>query len=213
MNWSRLLVASMCLLLGAVVTAPAQERPKQRPKEAPKAFDPARLLEQYDKNKDGFLEKSELPERLQQRFEQMDLNNDGKLNREELTKVAQRIGKQPQARPGAAPDLLFGLLDSNKDGKLSKEELENASKLLEKLDKNKNGMIDREELAVPPKKRPGRPGEVITPAAKGERLPDKLKVGDVAPDFDLPLVSGKGEVALSRLTPGRPVVLIFASYT
>ena len=38
--------------------------------------------------------------------------------------------------------------------------------------------------------RGGRPGEIITPPAKGERLPDQLKVGDPAPDFSLPLLAG-----------------------
>ena len=59
----------------------------------------------------------------------------------------------------------------------------------------------------------GKPGEVNTPAARGERLPDRLKEGDAAPDFTLPLVKGKGEVKLSSFRGKRPVVLIFASYT
>jgi hypothetical protein len=55
--------------------------------------------------------------------------------------------------------------------------------------------------------------EINTPAAKGERLPDRLKVGDLAPDFSLPLIKGAGEVKLSAFRGKRPVVLIFASYT
>jgi hypothetical protein len=58
-----------------------------------------------------------------------------------------------------------------------------------------------------------QPGEVNTPPARGERLPDRLKVGDPAPDFTLPLVKGKGEVTLSSFRDRKPVVLIFASYT
>ena len=56
-------------------------------------------------------------------------------------------------------------------------------------------------------------GEINTPPARGERLPDRLKVGDPAPDFSLPLVKGAGEVKLSSFRGKRPVVLIFASYT
>lgn len=59
----------------------------------------------------------------------------------------------------------------------------------------------------------GRPGEVNTPAARGERLQDRLKEGDPAPDFALPLLKGKGEVKLSTFRGRRPVVLVFASYT
>ena len=58
-----------------------------------------------------------------------------------------------------------------------------------------------------------RPGEINTPAARGERIRDRLKEGDAAPDFTLPLVKGKGEVTLSSFRSKRPVVLVFASYT
>ncbi len=76
------------------------------------------------------------------------------------------------------------------------------------------------EVAPPPRPvqtRPmpkgGRPGEVITPAARGERLPDKLKVGDAAPDFTLSSVDGKKPTTLSDFKGKKTAVLIFASYT
>ncbi len=56
-------------------------------------------------------------------------------------------------------------------------------------------------------------GEVNTPPAKGERIPDRLKVGDPAPEFSLPLLGGNKEVQLSSFKGQKPVVLIFASYT
>jgi hypothetical protein len=63
------------------------------------------------------------------------------------------------------------------------------------------------------KKKPGRPGEIITPAAKGERIKDVLKAGDPAPDFTLPLLKGGAVVTLSSFKDKKPVVLIFGSYT
>src|SRR5262245_48382360 len=135
------------------LTAAADGTPRQ-PQGGAKRFDPARLLEQFDTNKDGRLDRSEVPERMSQRFDQMDADRDGKLSKEELEKFA-------RGEP----------------------------------------------------KRRGRPGEVITPAARGERLPDRLKVGDRAPDFALPFLGGKGKVTLSDFKGKRPVVLIFASYT
>ncbi len=63
------------------------------------------------------------------------------------------------------------------------------------------------------KKKGGRPGEIITPAAKGERHKDSLKVGHAAPDFTLPLLHEKKEVTLSCFREMHPVVLIFGSYT
>jgi Ca2+-binding EF-hand superfamily protein len=184
-----------------------------------------RLFEQNDKNKDGFLDKSECPEQLKRRFEQLDANKDGKLSKEEIIKgMPERFGKPSAAgdtpkTPGAnapgspgstAADSLFDLLDTNKDGKLSKDELENASKLLEKFDKNKDGFIDRNELAAALGR---KPGEYIAPAAKGERKQDTLKVGDLAPDFTLPTLDGKKYVELSSFRGQQPVVLVFASYT
>ena len=57
-----------------------------------------------------------------------------------------------------------------------------------------------------------RPGEVITPAAKGERIPATLKVGDVAPDFTLPRSDDPSQtVTLSHAVRERPAVLVFGS--
>jgi Ca2+-binding EF-hand superfamily protein len=198
---------ALMLLISAAALGQDGVRPK-----AKKKFDPAQMLKRFDANGDGVLERSELPEAMKERFAQMDANKDGKLDREELAKTAQRFG--PAAPPdGPGGDALFRLLDADGDGKLSKEELQNAAKALERFDRNKDGMLDREELLAPKKKFPGRPGEIITPAAKGERIADKLKVGDEAPAFTLPLVSGKGEVTLAAFKDKKPVVLIFASYT
>ena len=41
----------------------------------------------------------------------------------------------------------------------------------------------------------------------------KVATGDVAPDFDLPLVDGGGTVHLGTLLDERPVALVFGSYT
>ncbi|MBI3848417.1 MAG: redoxin domain-containing protein [Planctomycetes bacterium] len=45
------------------------------------------------------------------------------------------------------------------------------------------------------------------------REPKAPKVGDVAPDFELPSVDGKTRVRLSSFKGKAPVVLLFGSYT
>src|SRR5687768_149181 len=71
--------------------------------------------------------------------------------------------------------------------------------------------------APPPATRPAdertaRPTN--TRPARGERHPERLKAGDVAPDFALPDPNGKTEIKLSDLLQKKkPVVLVFCSYT
>lgn len=228
MRWAWLLVTGVCLVTGGATLGGDEKpkRPRERAKKAPdaaKGFDPARFFEKLDKNNDGSLDRDEVPGPVKQRFERIDADGNGKISREEFAKVAARLAGQFGGRPqrdGGAPDVLFRLLDADKDGKLTKDELQNATRLLEKLDRNKDGMIDRDELRGFLQKggpkgegKGGRPGEVITPAAKGERKKDTLKVGDAAPDFTLPDLTGTKEVTLSSFRGRRPVVLIFASYT
>ena len=226
MPWPRLAAGSLLLLLAFDPLAAQEKKARQPQKDQRGPFNAARMLEQLDKNKDGYLDRSEVPERMRERFERMDADKDGKLSRAELGQIAQRVGQAPAARPGAGdPDLLFRLLDADNDGKLSRDELQNAPRLLEKLDRNKNGVIERDELTPPGRPGGGKPREkapepsgapareINTPPAKGERLPDTLQVGDPAPDFALPLVKGKGEITLSSYKGKKPVVLIFGSYT
>lgn len=224
-RWPWILTGT-CLLAGSSFVFAQDERPRRtREAQAPAIrFDIARMLSQFDKNNDGSIDEDEAPPQLKQRFKTVDADGNGKLSKAELENMAGRLGNrpqrpnarpQPEAAPGqpdnaASPDGLFRLLDTDRDGKLSKEELENAVKLMQR-DRNKDGVLEPNELAGPNDGR--RPGEVITPAAKGERHSDTLKVGDEAPDFTLPDKSGKNEVTLSSFRGKRPVVLIFASYT
>ena len=84
--------------------------------------------------------------------------------------------------------------------------------LFDKLDRNDDGQLDRQEL-IQATRRGGRPGEVITPAARSERHTDTLAVGDEAPDFTLQSPDGKSEVKLSSFRGKRQVVLVFTSFT
>lgn len=206
-------LATACLLIGLEGALAAQEEPR-RPQNR-RGVNPARLLDQLDDNDDGFLDREEAPQRMKQRFARMDVNGDGKLSREELQNAAGRAGNGP-ARGGQAPagDPLLRLLDADADGELSQEEIASAPRVLQAIDQSGDGKVDPAELAAIAGSRRGRrPGEIITPAAKAERRADRLKRGDAAPDFTLPLISGKGEVTLSSFQGKRPVVLIFASYT
>jgi hypothetical protein len=55
--------------------------------------------------------------------------------------------------------------------------------------------------------------EVLADAEYLDLRTPKVVVGDAAPDFDLPLLEGGGTVRLGELNAGRPVALVFGSYT
>jgi Ca2+-binding EF-hand superfamily protein len=85
-------------------------------------------------------------------------------------------------------------IDANKDGKVQLAEM---SGMFGKLDKNGDKVISKAELGSTRPTRSGPP-----------------RVGEAAPDFNLPLVADKKTlVRLSRFKGKKPVALIFGSYT
>jgi Ca2+-binding EF-hand superfamily protein len=104
-------------------------------------FDVDEFIKDYDKNKDGFLSKDELPERFRHVFDKLDTNKDGKLSREELQKGFTLL--QPQRRPS---DFVFILVEMSDCDECCAEELQKVYDFLRKLDKNNNGKIDATEL-------------------------------------------------------------------
>lgn len=60
----------------------------------------AHVMDEWDTNKDGFLTRAEMPDRLQTQFSAIDTNHDGKVDQEELTTF---FATQPQGRGPGAP--------------------------------------------------------------------------------------------------------------
>jgi hypothetical protein len=101
--------------------------------------DPAALVKRFDKNADGKLELSELPDRMKQRLAPADTNGDGVLTAEELT--AHRDGKKA-ARKAA--------MDTDHNGEVSQNErdafrTEKQKQHFAKMDKDGNGQISQTE--------------------------------------------------------------------
>lgn len=113
------------------------------------------MLMAFDKNHDGKLQKTEVPERLQGLFERGDTNQDGVLTRDEIAKLAE-ANQKPQLAPegrgggrGRGPnqfDLAFAALDTDSNGEISAEEIDAAPVSLKKLDKNGDGQITNDEV-------------------------------------------------------------------
>ena len=115
----------------------------------------------YDKNGDGKLEKSEVPERLQGMFDRGDADKNAVLDAAELKKLAAdqaagspggggRRGGGPEGGrgrggPGAA-DVAFTALDTNHDGRISADEIATAATSLKALDRDNSGSITEDEV-------------------------------------------------------------------
>lgn len=177
---------------GAGVTAPAQpgNAARQRPGgQGNRQGDPAAFFRMLDRNGDGKVERSELPEQAKERlgriFDQLGKDS---LTLEDLTKLRQRMeGGQTGGRPGqnsgqqSNPAEMFRRLDSNGDGKLTRDEVPEQARrmiegVLERSGKGRDGSINEEEFAKAvaqyrSQQSGGRPGQGNRPSQNGRQQP------------------------------------------
>lgn len=127
---------------GAAEGAQAQRHDKHaRGQHRPK--DPAQLLKRLDKNGDGKLAVSELPEKMQKRLGKADTNKDGFLSAEELKAHAEQHAKGRAAKQKAR----FARSDKNGDGFLTKDEVgEKRWERMKAADANRDGKLSADEL-------------------------------------------------------------------
>jgi Ca2+-binding EF-hand superfamily protein len=115
------------------------------------------MLMQFDKDGDGNLSKTEVPERMQGVFARADANTDGIITREELTQASEKQSGGPgrggmMGRGGGGGrmmmrfDPVLRALDADQDGSITSEEWNSAPAALAKLDKNTDGQLTADEL-------------------------------------------------------------------
>jgi len=137
-------VPALALLLGGTVLAQDRGEPAPAPRPGaapPRGFNPDRFFQQYDRNKDGYLERNELPEPLREQFEAFDANRDGRISREELQRGMASI--TPKRQPS---DMIYVLIEMSDCEDGCTAEVQRAYDILRRLDTNKNGKIDPDEL-------------------------------------------------------------------
>jgi Ca2+-binding EF-hand superfamily protein len=132
--------------------------PPQTPAPGPTADELLSMLMTFDKNKDGTLQKSEVPERQAGLFERGDTNADGALDGAELRKVTTDQAAAPVAPPRAGAgrrgfprfDVAATTLDKDANGEIGDDEMAGATTALKVLDKNADGRLTEDELTPPP---------------------------------------------------------------
>jgi len=146
----RVLLGSLAFLtILAVGFVAAQDRgPRAAPPprgpaaaERPLQFDLDGFFRDFDKNRDGSLDRTELPPELRGAFDRIDTNKDGKISREELTRGVAYL--QPRRHPS---DLVYMLIEMSDCDEDCHGEVQRAYDILRKLDKNNDGKIDPDEL-------------------------------------------------------------------
>ena len=108
------------------------------------------MLMQFDKDSNGYLEKSEVPENVAQQMTMWDENEDGKVYVEEITaSYARQIAPQASqvtANVARQGNSLFQTLDQTGDSRLSLREMRVASARILALDKDEDGQITQREI-------------------------------------------------------------------
>jgi Ca2+-binding EF-hand superfamily protein len=102
--------------------------------------DPAEMIKHFDKNADGKLELSELPEKMQKFMRKADANADGVITVEELEAGKEKMRAEHLAK-----------VDTDHDGKVSPEEHKAAfekfaRERFAKMDKNNDGALTKDEI-------------------------------------------------------------------
>lgn len=111
--------------------------------QVPAKADAPSVRKTLDANGDGVIDRDEAAAhpRLAKRFDVLDANKDGKLERAEMPRFRHR--HHGRRGPGGHP---FAHLDTDKDGRISKAEAaasEKLAKRFERMDINKDGFLDR----------------------------------------------------------------------
>lgn len=116
----------------------------------------------FDRNHDGKLERSEVPERMQGLFDRADPEKKGVLTPDLIRKVAEEDNEKradPEPSPGYARRSRIAYmrrypvnnaLDANHDGEVSAAEIANAPAALRTLDKNHDGKLTEDEVTADP---------------------------------------------------------------
>ncbi|MBI4606458.1 MAG: hypothetical protein HY721_31215 [Planctomycetes bacterium] len=173
----------------------------------------------FDLDRDEEVSPQEIP-LSEASFERTDRDRDGVLTERDFMPPGRGQG---QPSPAGA---LFQRLDRDSNGRVSRGELD---RFFEEADEDGLGFLTQEDLAAAlrPRRRGGggeqrreTEGEpsrwsflLMLFAGQLGSLGEGPRVGEMAPDFELPAHDGRSRLRLSGARGKRPVVLVFGSFT
>jgi Ca2+-binding EF-hand superfamily protein len=191
-------------VLAAWVGGQAEAGPpgQQQPPKPPPAvaallkLTPRQFIQRFDKNKDGYLTKDELPPRFANAFDRLDSNGDGQLDAQEVQRLLMVLRKrfgvsgpnQPAPGKGAAKgtdpaverfvNRVLREMDKNEDGKISRDEAQRRVRAaFDRFDANRDGYLDKNELRQ-------MAARFLAQQAGGPRGGQPQGAARLGPDFD-----------------------------
>lgn len=170
------------------------------------------MLQQYDKDSNGYLDAQELAGNLATQFELWDADQDGKVYPKEIAESYSRSVAPQMSQVRASIEIqesaLFEALDLSGDRRLSLREMRTAAEQLKKFDKDGDGQLTPDEIPLTLEisfgqgysayggfraVRVGAGGVAANPAAGGGRGPEWFKRMDRNGDGDVTLKEFLGD--------------------
>jgi Ca2+-binding EF-hand superfamily protein len=149
----------LCLVLGPSLPGDAQEPKKGLPPQFAALVKGSadEFIKQFDKKKQGYLTKEDMPPFLTQAFPKFDLNNDGKLDKKEVEAMLQVLRQRlaTEGSGGLGKGMAdFDVLDKKADGRITRDMVKGTAyeKIFDEIDTNKDGKLDRQEFEAYVKK-------------------------------------------------------------
>lgn len=171
------------------------------------------LADRFDSNGDGTVSPEEFPAAAADLLARLDRDEDGKVNKDDFDWSS----NSPFMKHASQTRRLFGRVDRDHNGRLTKDEWRSFFDRAA-LDAVSITPADLQAALFPPPESSDdapTPLDLLRGFASGElgSISQGPRVGQIAPDFELPDHKRERTLRLSRYRDKKPVVLIFGSFT
>jgi len=141
---------------------PAKPKSEEKKSEAAPAPEPRTVKERvadffrrFDKNKDGKVQKDELPGVGDEQWQRYDRSRDDAFNKREATRYIE--DQLEAAKRNPRPDNFMELFDLDRDRKVTRREYDGPARFFRQYDRDRDRVVTEEELTMGPDRGPMRP--------------------------------------------------------